>query len=291
MRLILKTIAILAPLTSLVGTSIAQTPIQVESTLLKIIEIVRVPAQESGILESVNVREGTVVEKGQLLAKIGSREIELALIKAKADYLISKREAANDISVRFIKKSTEVAKTELKRSEDSNAEVENSIPAIEIDRLRLLVEEKILEMEQALEKLEIAKLIAELKQADLRIVEEKLMKHQIISPISGMVVQLFQRTGEWIQQSSPVVEIVRIDRLRAEGFVQNADALHIKENSKVTVLVQIEGQDSIEVEGYIVFIDPVVDPVNRQVRVWAEIENIGRKLRPGLRATMQIYRE
>ncbi|MGY8770360.1 MAG: efflux RND transporter periplasmic adaptor subunit [Pirellulales bacterium] len=291
MNIILKSIAVLISLTIAIESSFAQAPIEVESTLLKIIEIVQVPAQESGILELVNVREGTVVKAGDVLAKIGSKEIELTLKKAISEYLISKREAENDISVRYLMKSTEVAETELKRSEDSNAEVENSIPAIEIDRLKLVVEEKRLEMEQALEKRAIAKLTAQLKEADLNIVEEKLRKHQITSPLDGMVVQLFQRKGEWIQQSSPVVEIVRIDRLRAEGFIQNKDALLIQENNRVTVRVSIEGPDFIEVEGHIVFVDPVVDPVNRQVRVWAEIENVGRKLRPGFRATMQIHRE
>jgi multidrug efflux pump subunit AcrA (membrane-fusion protein) len=40
--------------------------------------------------------------------------------------------------------------------------------------------------------------------------------------------------------------------------------------------------------GKIVFLDPEIDPVNAQVRIWAEVENTGLQLRPGMRASMKL---
>jgi hypothetical protein len=38
-----------------------------------------------------------------------------------------------------------------------------------------------------------------------------------------------------------------------------------------------------------VFVSPEVNPVNGQVRVWAEVENRGLLLRPGLQAALTIH--
>jgi multidrug efflux pump subunit AcrA (membrane-fusion protein) len=44
----------------------------------------------------------------------------------------------------------------------------------------------------------------------------------------------------------------------------------------------------VEFPGKIVFIDPEIDPVNAQVRVWVEVPNPGLRLRPGMRANMTL---
>ncbi len=44
----------------------------------------------------------------------------------------------------------------------------------------------------------------------------------------------------------------------------------------------------MEFAGHIVFVNPEIDPLNSQVRVWAEVENPDLKLRPGMQATLTI---
>ena len=44
----------------------------------------------------------------------------------------------------------------------------------------------------------------------------------------------------------------------------------------------------MEVTGKVTFVSPEVDPVNHQVRVWAEVDNTELVLRPGLAAEMTI---
>ena len=41
-------------------------------------------------------------------------------------------------------------------------------------------------------------------------------------------------------------------------------------------------------EGEIVFVSPDIDPLNTQVRVWAEVENTELKLRPGMQANLTV---
>lgn len=262
--------------------------IPVSATLLKIIATVEVPAQQAGVLRELLVREGSIVDRGERIAGIEDDERRIELEKAGVEVAIAKREASSDVNVRFARKSLEVAKAELRRAEEAISIVERSVSASEIDRLKLIVEKNTLEIEQAEEDTAIADLTAQLKQTEQKMVAAKLAKHQIVSPIEGMVVNVFRQQGEWVEPSDSVVKVVRIDRLRAEGFVRNEDALSTLENRTARVTVEIPNRESIVTEGKIVFVDPEVDPVNGQVRVWAEIENVGLKLRPGLRAQMVI---
>ncbi|MEW4563966.1 HlyD family efflux transporter periplasmic adaptor subunit [Bremerella sp. JC770] len=262
--------------------------IEVSATLLKIIESVEIPAQQSGVLKMVKAREGTIVDRGEVIAKIDDEEKTLEVEKAKVDYDIAAREAKNDVNIRFAKKSLEVASAELMRSEEALSIAQKSVSQTEMDRLRLLVEKSRLEIEQSEEKTAIAKLTAELRDAELQIVKTQLKKHLIESPIQGMVVAVFRRSGEWVETSDSVVKVVRIDRLRAEGFIRNEEAMIELIGSKATVTVEIPNRDTIQVEGEVTFVDPEVDPVNGQVRVWVDLENEDLKLRPGLRASMTI---
>lgn len=262
--------------------------IEVSATLLKIIESVEIPAQQSGVLKMVKAQEGTIVDRGEVIAKIDDEEKMLEVQKAKVDFDIASREARNDVNIRFAKKSLEVAAAELMRSEEALSIAEKSVSQTEMDRLRLLVEKSRLEIEQSEEKTAIAMLTAELRDAELQIVKTQLKKHQIESPIQGMVVAVFRRPGEWVETSDSVVKVVRIDRLRAEGFIRNEEAVIELIGSTATVTVEIPNREPINVEGEVTFVDPEVDPVNGQVRVWVDLENEGLKLRPGLRASMTI---
>ncbi len=85
-----------------------------------------------------------------------------------------------------------------------------------------------------------------------------------------------------------MLRILRLDRLRAEGFVQTRDLERELLDAPVKVRVAAPGKPEAEYAGRVVFVSPEIDPVNSQVRVWAEIENPQLDLRPGLRATMTI---
>jgi macrolide-specific efflux system membrane fusion protein len=47
----------------------------------------------------------------------------------------------------------------------------------------------------------------------------------------------------------------------------------------------LQGQ---EFSGKVIFVDPEIDPINAQVRIWAEVDNQGLRLRPGMRAKMTL---
>ena len=262
--------------------------VEVPSMLIKLIEQIDVPAREPGALAAVHVSEGQMVEPGQVLAQVDDAEARTAAERARIEVEIARAKAQNDVSIRFARKSAEVAKAELRRSTDSNQKFPKSVSESEMDRLRLLVEKSVLETEQAQHELLIAGLTRDVKQNEYLAAQQKVERHKIPAPLGGMVVQVSRHRGEWVKPGDAVARIQRLDRLRAEGFLKAQDLAADLQGRRVRLTVDLPDRPGAEFAGKIVFLDPEIDPVNAQVRVWAEIDNQGLRLRPGMRAKMII---
>ena len=266
----------------------AATEIEIPAALIKLVEQVDVPAREAGVLATVNVREGQMVEEGDVLARIVDTEARIAEERAAIELEIAQKSAENDVNVRFANKSVDVAKAELRRSLESIEKYAKSVSDSEMDRLRLVVERAVLEVEQAQYEFEIAQFTRQIKQNECQSAQEKTKRHEIVAPISGVVVQVKRRRGEWVTPGEDVVQILRLDRLRAEGFLNVRYLSDDMEDWRVELTVDLPGEPGVQLPGEIVFVSPEIDPVNSQVNIWVEIDNQDLRLRPGMRAKMTI---
>jgi len=270
------------------GEACAADTIEVPGMVLKLVEQVDVPARETGVLSALNVREGQAVEQGFLLGQIDDSEARIAVERVKIELLIAKTHAENDINVRFSRKSVEVAKAELARSIDSIKRFPKSVSESEMDRLRLLVEKGTLEVEQAQRDFAVAGFAQKVKANELQSAEQKAANHQITAPIKGVVVQIQRHRGEWVKPGDTVLRILRIDRLRAEGYLKAKYLGKVAKGQEVRLTVELPQGGDAKLAGKIVFLDPEIEPVNAQLRVWAEFSNPNLQLLPGMRARMTI---
>ncbi len=262
--------------------------IEIESVLVTLIQQVEVTARETGVLAKVMVREGQLVEQDAVLAQIEDSEARLAEEKAKIELDIAKEQAENDVNVRAAKKAHEVAKAELQRSHDAVKVFQKAVSQSELDRLRLASEQTELAIERSELERRTAKLTWNLKQNEHQLATVKLERRKIVAPISGVVVQVNQKRGEWVQPGQSVLRILRIDRLRAEGFLNASELYEDVTGRPVTLVVNLPGKPNVKFAGTVVFVSPEVNPVNGQIRVWAEFDNPQLLLRPGLRGKMTI---
>lgn len=237
---------------------------------------------------------------------------------------IAKLKAENDVAVRHATKSRDSSKVEFDRAVQARKSFEKSVSLTEIDRLRLILERNELEIEKA----EFEKALADIQKQieDSTITEQdqmvarlklsveqarmqkevdtltrdvkansveqaklQLARRQIRSPLDGVVVETLRHRGEWLEPGQRVLRIVRLDRLKVEGFVDSRQITGSLRGVAVRVLVQpLETEKPVVVKGKVVFVSPEIDPVNSQVRVWAEVENPDLVLSPGLQAEMII---
>jgi multidrug efflux pump subunit AcrA (membrane-fusion protein) len=262
--------------------------IEVPSMLIRIDEQVEVPAREAGVLAAVNVHEGQMIEKGASIAQIEDDEARIAAERAKIEMDIAKSNAENDVGVRFAKKSREVVEAELRRAKEALDRYAKSISASEMDHLRLLVDKSKVEIEQAEHEFRVADFTQRIKATDYQAAQQAVNRRKITAPLGGEVVQVPRHRGEWVKPGDSVVRIVRLDNLRAEGFLSSRYLSPNLDGHKVKLIVDLPGEPAAEFSGKIVFVDPEIDPVNAQIHIRVEVDNQGLKLRPGMRAKMQL---
>src|SRR5438034_722296 len=268
----------------------AGTPASVEipSAVIKISEEIAVPARDDGVLAKIEVKEGQLVEEGDVVVRLLDTDVRLAAERARLEAEIALRKFKNDVDLRYAKKSTDVAKAELARSLDTNEKYPKTVSNSELDRQRLQVDQGELQIQKAQHDLGVAGLTREIRDSEHKIASEQLERRTILAPLRGMIVEVLRRRGEWVQPGDTVVRIVRLDRLKAEGFLPAKHASLDLVGSKVRLKVVGGDNKPMEFAGHIVFVNPEIDPLNSQVRVWAEVENPDLKLRPGMQATLTI---
>jgi multidrug efflux pump subunit AcrA (membrane-fusion protein) len=262
--------------------------LDVDWVQITLIDEVELAAREPGQVVQLSVVEGQLVKEDELLAQIDDTEPQILKRRAQVEAAIAKRQASNDVKVRFARKSHEVAQAELQRAKESVEKFAKSVSETELDRLRLAAERTLLEVEQAEHDQQVAALTYDLKQTEVDVAERSIDRKKVVSPLTGMIVELKRRRGEWVQPGDVVARLVRIDRVRAEGFVPANQVTPDLLGSPAKLEIDLPGKPKSEFTGKIAFVSPEVNPVNGEVRIWAEIENRDFLLRPGLKAKLTI---
>jgi macrolide-specific efflux system membrane fusion protein len=263
-------------------------PIRVSSVLVNLLEEVKVPARQEGVLQTVAVQEGQLVEEGEVLARIDDEAARLAVERARLELGIALKKTREDYDLRTAQEQHRVAANNLRRAEQSKEKFDRSISAADLDQYQLQEKTAAIDIERARFKLEVAELTRDLRENELSVAEKVLQRHSVRAPIGGIVVDVKQRCGEWVKPGDPLLRILRIDRFRADGYV-SAEAVRVDlTGAPVTLVVDLPGNPGAKFKGTVVFVSPEVNPVDGKVRIWAEIENTQLKLKPGLSGDLAI---
>jgi len=258
--------------------------------LVKLIEDVEVPAQEAGQLVQVLVAEGQSVKAGDPLARLDDDLQKLALTRALGELQVQVRKSESDVAVRAAKKSAAVAQADLDRALAARKNFPESISDSEVDSLRLKAEKAVLDIEQAEFELELARVTRGIRQAEAEQARLGIERRQIRAAFDGTIVELARRVGEWVQPGEKVLRMVRLDRLRIEVMLPPATDRRGLVGAAVVFepIVSDQTVAGRNLEGKIVFVHPEIDPVNGQIRVWAEVDNKDGWLLPGDRGTLRV---
>ena len=268
--------------------------VQIPDCFIYLLEDVQVPALEAGAIKELTVTEGAVVRKGEPLAVLDDREPLVRKLKAELERDAALTKASDDVEIRFAQASLAYSTAELNRLLSIERKAQNTVSGTELEKAKLARQRDELQIEKAKLDLKVAKMTADVHQAEVDAVELALARREIISPVDGEVVTVFHERQEWVNAGEPVVQVVRMDRLRVEGFVLSSE-VNVGEiaGGNVVVDVQLARGRQERFAGKVVFISPIVTSGGKY-RVRAEVENRREQnqwlLRPGMSALMTIGR-
>ena len=233
--------------------------------------IVSVSSSVEGLLDTVSVDRGDLVEEGQVIATLESSvekaTVALAEARATVEYAIKSNQARLDFGVRRFVRTEDLFKKDL-------------VPLKEMDEAetsKVLAELGLLEAD---ENGQIAKLELERAKAALAL-------RTVRSPVTGVVVERFLHPGEFAKQA-PVLKLAQIDPLRVEVIAPVALL------GKVAIGMRAEVMPEAPVLGVhgarVKIVDRVVDAASGTFGVRLELPNPGYRLPAGLKCKVRFPR-
>ncbi len=262
--------------------------IKIDGALVRLIDQLELPAREAGTITQLAVQEGAVVKPGDLLVQIDDTEARFALSRAKVELQIATENAASDVAVRSAERALLTTIAELKRAEDARQKLRDVVTETELEKLKLAVDQARLAIEKAQQDRSVAQLQRDLKTVESDFAARNVARRQSLAPFAGVVVQVHRRPGDWVQPGDKLLRVIRLDRLRIEGFLDANHTIAGLADKPVTFVVDTPGRPSAPFRGKLTFVSPEIDPFTRSVRVLAEVENPRLTLQPGLKGTLTV---
>jgi RND family efflux transporter MFP subunit len=228
----------------------------------------------AGRLESVNVRLGDHVTKGQTLAKVEDREIIEQVKQAKAAY---------DVAAATVKQREALLK-------QAQANLERTRNLFE----RQLIPKQTYDDSQAAYDAAAAQLdlaTAQFAQSKARLdeLEINLANTVIPSPVTGFVGRRLLDPGAWVAPggiNAAFISVVDITIVRLVANIVEKDLHKITQGLHADV--EVDALPGDKFSGRVARVSPVLDPATRTAQIEIEIDNPQYRLKPGMYAKVHF---
>lgn len=220
-----------------------------------------------GVIDTIYVRRGQWVKRGQLLATLASgperASLDVATSRAAMQGELKSAEARVDLSRKKWERAEELQK---KNFVSQNAR-----------------DEALAEYRLAEEQLRAARENQRLAELDMKRAAEVLAQRSIRSPVNGLVVEIMLRPGELMSsnQKNPIMKLVEVDPLNVELVlpVSVFGKIGVGQRAEVIPEQPVGGQHVAAVE----VVDRVVDAASGTFGVRLRLPNPGGKIPAGVK--------
>lgn len=173
------------------------------------------------------------------------------------------------------------------------AELDSGLEGLEIERRRLLMESARKEYERVKTVYERGSVVSEgevdaaksafdVAEMEHRLAQEQFERRRMRAPFEGVLVTTFGlETGEAIERNQPVARISDPASCRLVCYVDADLAFDLKPGDNGVLRFRIRGE-SVEVNGAVGYVSPVVDPASGLVEVRVVFSNASGEIRPGI---------
>jgi multidrug efflux pump subunit AcrA (membrane-fusion protein) len=302
MRIRIATFAASLAISTLVVRSYAATqePPTLTHCLVELIEQAQVPAQEAGVIVAVKVKDGQAVTKGETLVQMDDAIAKAERDKSQGELNAAREKANSDIDIQYAIAAKGVAYFTWQKYVEANKKTAGAIAETEVRRAELDHERSRLQIDQSKIERKVAEYTAAAKSAEVAAANEGIAHREIKSPLDGVVLEIVPHEGEWVKPGDTVAHVVRMDRLRIEGYLNSSKySPHEIRDRRVIVSVALaDHPEPVQFTGKITFVSPIDDLATggtSQFKVRAEVDNrlvpgstTDWLLRPGFTATMTI---
>ena len=270
---------------------VAETPIGETVTVngtLAAYDQATVGTKVAGRLQSISVDFGTVVRKGQAIAKLEPQDYQLrvqqaeaALAQARARVGLSPDGGDDRVTLdqTGAVREAKAVLDESKAKRDRAARLINQgiIPKAEMDTADADYKVAMSRYQDAVEEIRNRQGVLAQRRSELNLARQQLADTILYAPMTGVVQEKRASVGEYLAAAAPVVDIVQVDplRLRVDVPERESHKIHTGQSVRVTV----EGDPDAYL-GTVKRLSPSISQQNRVLSVEADVRNNGH-LKPG----------
>ncbi|HKS62165.1 MAG TPA: efflux RND transporter periplasmic adaptor subunit [Xanthobacteraceae bacterium] len=255
----------LAAAIGLPSSALAQKSAEGSDCLIQPKMVLKLGTQVPGLISEMLVDRGTIVKKGDIIARIesGVEEAALALAKARAENDATLQMSRSRLAFQLRKE--ERAK-QLKRNDNIALSA-----ADEAETAARIAESEAREAEVNLQ----------LAQLELARASEVIKQRTIRSPIDGVVVARALGPGEYAFDQAHLVTVSQIDPLNVEVFMPLSQFGKIRPGTTAEILPEtpVGGRYTAKVT----IVDQVLDAASGTIGIRLELPNPGHALPAGIR--------
>jgi len=225
----------------------------------------------SGRVMATPVDVGQFVKQGTVLVKLRAVDAGLRLDEAKA---AASRAEAN---VRLVESQNTLAQTTAERYGRLLATGDLS---------REVADQAKTQAETSTQNVATARASLAEAQAQLALAEKAVADVVVSAPFAGFISARNVSVGEYVQPSTPVIKLLKVDPLRLQLVVPGIETGHVSRGQRVTSTVDaFPGQVFL---GEITAVNPAIVQQSRSLIVEARVPNPDAVLKPGMFAVAQI---
>ena len=226
--------------------------------------VIELGSPSVGIIQKVLVDRGDAVKAGQVLATLQG-DVE------KANVHLATARAAAEADLKAALHAHEFAQRKLERTQDLFRKEFVSAQA---------VDQALAEAQAAQGRKAQAQEQSEQARRELAVAAAQLATRTLRSPVDGVVVDLYRRTGERVEER-PILKIVTLDPLYVEVVLPATLYGRIRPGLPVVVRPTLEGLPALT--GTVSVADRVIDPASNTFRARVVLPNTNSAIPAGLR--------
>jgi HlyD family secretion protein len=260
------------------------------SGTLQSMEQVKVSSEVAGTVLEAGIEMGQEVKAGQVLVRLDSRELSLALDRAESALRQTEAQLGIDSTKpTAIPPDEQIAsvRTAIANRDDAKAKFQQSqelhnkglVPRLDMDTNETRFKVSEANLQAALEAVRSLKASLQDRRAAVQLAQKKLEDATVRAPVNGAIAERLVQRGEYIRENTQVVTIVQLNPLQLHTAVQEKFSDLIRQG--LSVQFAVEPFPNQVFNGRIANISPSIDQQTRTFPVDIQVDNANHKLKPG----------
>jgi HlyD family secretion protein len=232
---------------------------------------VDVAAKYGGRIKEILVREGDLVEAGQVLARMDTSEQEAELAKDQAK-LAENKEAASEVVTEITRRDSESKLAESEYNRAKNLLTRKVISREEYDQYLTKLETARATLEGAKAKLKTANQSISAADADVKRTAVRIDDYTLKSPVKGRVLYRLREPAEVVALGGQLLTLINLNDVFMEIFLPAQDAARTRIGADARI--ELDARPGYAAPAKVSFVSPEAQFTPKQVETRAERDKL-----------------